>query len=355
MAITKPVVYHFSPFENNELGHGGCKRTNQIITALSEKYRVVSLGVKVPKVSFSFQSLAFGLVYYILFGLPFKFNLKGIIRLGAYIKVVDLVLLNLNASDTLVSENHTGFGYCLNRLAVRKGMKLISVIHNIESLVPTNRSRFSNLSSRLWFQEEIDTLALSDLSVTISREEDWLLKLYGINSYFFKYDTPKAVIQKNREKLNVSLRDDQRYLILGTVNNPPTKIGTIELLNLLRFLPGKFHVAGYGTESLDFDFQECPHIVLEGSVSHDRLIYLLSICKYSIVHQVPTSGVLTRINELLQYNMIVFANVSAARSYYCEENLKIYSTMDELRMLITDEYFSEETPFINQLELVIKG
>ena len=70
------------------------------------------------------------------------------------------------------------------------GAKIIAYPHNLESLVPTQVDLTTHKQSPYWLYEEVKRLKLCDEVYTISKEETWLLQLFGINAKYFPYYPP---------------------------------------------------------------------------------------------------------------------------------------------------------------------
>ena len=62
------------------------------------------------------------------------------------------------------------------------GAKVIAYPHNLESLVPTQRDTITHKQAPYWLYEEIERLKLCDEVYAISKEETWLLQLFGVNA-----------------------------------------------------------------------------------------------------------------------------------------------------------------------------
>jgi hypothetical protein len=159
---------------------------------------------------------------------------------------------------------------------------------------------------------------------------------------------------------------NNEYLILGTYDNPPTKKGMLQLLTFLR--ENKldnyiFHIAGFGTDKLKSEFSFPINFIFYGAVSIEQLYKLYEKVDSAIIHQVPTTGALTKIPELLSAGVQVIANNHAARNYFNISGVKVYWTLLELLNILKSQkkkhpqflYNSEIdlTRLLKQIETII--
>ena len=218
------------------------------------------------------------------------------------------------------------------------GAKIIAYPHNLESLVPTQRDIVSHKLAPYWLYEEMERLKMCDEVWAISKEETWLLQLFGVNAKYFPYYPPKAAeteflnIKTSRATQNTKTKD---YLIFGSATNPPTRIGMQDLIN---FFGSKsemlytIHVGGYKSETLDYI--ENPNIVYHGTMSNDDLFDLLVRVDGIIINQPTTSGALTRIVENRIASIPVYANFGAARDFYNLPDVHVYDSFEELDKML---------------------
>jgi hypothetical protein len=191
-----------------------------------------------------------------------------------------------------------------------------------------------------WLDEEIHSLALCDKVFAISREDQWLLRLHGITAAYLPYFPPRVVvntmlkIRKERSKTNFG----RHFLLLGTAANRPTFSGMADRLEFFFKNAESYdtlHVAGYGTELLRAFLPSSEKIILHGAIDNLLLHSLLSTVRAAIIHQVPTSGALTRISELLIAGVPVFANIDAGRSYFGAAGVHVYENDEQLLEMLS--------------------
>lgn len=216
-----------------------------------------------------------------------------------------------------------------------KGLKVIALPHNIESLVSKRQSTVSGMAAPTWFNEELELLRSCDSVLTISSEEEWLLTLYGVEAKFLKYfPSPLVIEQFKRIKVcRAQVRPEGPLLMLGTASNPPTREGMNAVIDyfVLNKISTALTIAGYGTEDLANDFPELPeNIIIEGTVDTALLNSLLIECKAVLVYQRGGAGALTKLQEFLIGGIPVIANSTALRSY---QNIKGFYVLESLEHL----------------------
>ncbi|NJL53055.1 MAG: glycosyltransferase family 4 protein, partial [Hydrococcus sp. SU_1_0] len=189
-------------------------------------------------------------------------------------------------------------------LAREQQAKLIALPQNLESFLVEEQSSSYYVNKLLQnFSKEIEYLTKSDAIFCISREEQWLLNLLGINADFLPYYPPSNRLSSllQLRKLRTYQSHNKRFLILGTCNKP-TYLGMIEqiqwLNQLLQNMDFEVDIAGYGTEKLKNYCQNSKFNLL-GTVDSDQLERLLINAKALLIHQKAGVGALTRIPETI--------------------------------------------------------
>lgn len=218
------------------------------------------------------------------------------------------------------------------------GAKIIAYPHNLESLVPTQYDNTTHKLAPFWLYEEVERLKMCDEVWAISKEETWLLQLFGINAKYFPYYPPKSA---ETEFLNIKTarttqkKESKEFLILGSATNPPTRMGMQELINFFGSksnLSYTIHIGGYKSETLKYINNT--NIVYHGTMSNDDLFDLLVRVDGIIINQPTTSGALTRIVENRIAGIPVYANFGAARDFYNLPDVYVYDTFEELDKML---------------------
>lgn len=336
----KTIIRH-SRFVSNPFGDGGAKRSAQI-EELLEKAGVGYSNVEfvLPQVGAFSQRIR-----WLILGFRFvacHFSLKEIRSLSNGMKMAKYFGLRIplfekyaNKDVLFLNEDTTSGSYGYPYLARNIGKKMIAVPHNIESLCYTGADLQSGKPALGWFYEDIERLKSCDAVFCISKEETWLLQIYGINVHYLPYYPPKAaeeyllnIREKRQERIPNRI---PRFLVLGSAENLPTRFGMIEVLEFLgshEKLPFEVHVAGYKTEELKRVAH--PRIVYHGTLSKRALEQQLMETDALVINQAATSGALTRIVEHLIAGIPVMASFGAARDYFYSKDVHVFYSMDEL-------------------------
>ena len=330
------ILYKNSHFKADEFGNGGDKRTAQIdeiLAAANIKFDVADFTPYAPT-SKSINYYFKGLVY----NRNLKFNIKKDYAAGRYISQFENFISQKKPSG-FIWESLIEYNLLLAQILHLKEIPFISIPHNLESLTQNTKSFSTGINSPHWFNEELKYLKYSKKVFTISREEQWLLSLYGIDAdYLPYYPTSKSAafylsLRKKREGI-LKTDSSKKILLLGTFYNAPTNLGYVNLLqNISKYTDLTINVAGFGSETLTAKFPY-PNVNIWGSVDKDTLEELLINNDMAIVHQPPTTGALTRLPELLMAGIPVIANEVASRSNYDLNGVNTYYNYDELLAFI---------------------
>ncbi len=190
------------------------------------------------------------------------------------------------------------------------------------------------------FSVEVAALAKAQAVFCIDRSEQWLLKLKGINAHFLPYYPPQSILEKllTLRKVREASCKPERFLILGSASNTPTRLGMIEQLkwlqNIRKTVEFQVDIAGYGTEQLAAHCHS-PDFFVHGTVTDEQLNCLMIQSKAALIHQTTAVGALTRIPELLLAGIPVIANNIACRSAFHYSGTYCYDDEAELAELIT--------------------
>lgn len=228
------------------------------------------------------------------------------------------------------------------------GHRLIAAPQNIEMLVPEQFESFYHFGQGIPLENEITAVRLADAVFTISREEQWLLRCFGIDSRFLPYYPPTGALDDLlaiREKREASSK--QHILVMGSATNPPTKLGMIQIARWLYDAgvdAGDLVFAGHGTDLLVDQFPDVYRSRILGSVSAEKREELFLGAKAAIVHQINGTGALTRIGDMLTAGIPVCANDIAARSWHGTDGLRVYADAADLQTLLSASFPSVPIP-----------
>jgi glycosyltransferase involved in cell wall biosynthesis len=225
------------------------------------------------------------------------------------------------------------------RAAKDAGLRVVAVPQNLESLVPDMAEGRTGQVLPWSFEYEVAQLARADRVYTISREEQWLLRLRGIDAQYVPF-FPGAAERERWLALRAARQGPfDRYVILGSAVNPPTRAGIHDILRWLASAPdtarAEIHVAGYGTEV--FRELASDRIKVHGALGDDELFAQLRRARAVLLHQGAAVGALIRVSEMLLAGIPVIANPIAARSTGQYQGVVIYESMQQLAGLLGRE------------------
>lgn len=355
------MIIRHTKFDSNPFGDGGSKRSAQI------KEILINAGIPFEDDKFELNKFSLqDLVRYTYRSFQFVqkfFKLMEIGSIKRYWNVLKIIALRIpiivdkykNQSILFLWESTVSNNFAYPFLMKENNVPIIALPHNLESLVPTQNDDFSGKMSPDWFQSELKRLSLCKAVFTISREECWLLKLYGMNAFYLPYYPPEAVekklldIRKKRQQRVIS-NLTPKILLLGSATNPPTYKGMLEMISFFKKeRPNiELHVGGFKTERLKDEVGELPQITLHGTLSDIQLNDLLVSADAVLIHQQVSTGALTRVPEMLIAGIPILINADAARSNYEHEGLFIYNTDEQLSKYLKECNWSISPIFVKQ-------
>jgi len=330
------MVLHSSIFESSSTGHGGNRRTAQV------EELVTQAGLETCYIKESLTNRIDRYLGGLGFLAKYKFKVnpsyQAVSYCGRHYKTYRDYFHHYNGTKLLLWEN-TG-NYVAPYVAKDAGFNIIALPHNLEALVPGHRDAFTYRFLPDSFENEVKHLAKADSVFCISREEQWLLRLRGIEADYLPYYPPQPILLNLLElRKQRGHASPHRFLILGTAYNPPTRIGMIEQIQWLKKINQSFNfivdIAGYGTETLK-EYCDDERFVLHGAIDTDKLNYLLTSVKAVLVHQKAGVGALTRIPEMLIAGVPVIANANACRSAFDYAGVYCYDDSQELAELMSE-------------------
>ena len=231
--------------------------------------------------------------------------------------------------------------------AAARGLTLLAVCHNLESLIIGNKAGHS-----VWplLQSEIRLLRKCSLVVTISREEQVLLANLGINAFFLPYDPVEPVRRRMlavRKKRKTTPK--RGLLLLGNAGNPPTRQGMKKLSAWWRRQPETLRrntliIAGLNTDRAFKDKEQEDGIEIRGELTDVELDRLLTHIRGALCYQETGGGALTKINEFLTAGIPVLANFHAARSYHSLPGLIEFNDLNHLSEILSGPWTDRKQP-----------
>jgi len=243
---------------------------------------------------------------------------------------------NLSKLELAVMDDPIYFMPLFKKL-IRKGVPVVAVCHNIETLAASQVKKKWTMDL---FKKELDILSQCRLVITISREEEVILKNFHIPARFIPYypvePIRKRLLDIRQKRLNTQ---KEGILMLGTLKNLPTKEGMLRAAsfwreNHLEQIAGKLIIGGYFSQEYGDSFSGDESTEFHGTFSNEELDGLLCKVNACLCYQESGSGALTRICEMLMAGVPVLANSHAARSYYNTPGVFEFRDLSELENVL---------------------
>lgn len=336
-------VLHHSIFEPLSNGHGGEKRSYQLLfEAQKNGYVFCNLELRnKDKVTLRRLWCAMWLLLKVYRHSPWL-SLKIFfrrVRDVAYYYDQLIAFFQKTQEQVFLWESVRPELYFLPYLAKKYGKRVIAFPHNTESLVPNQKPYLFRMSKLQAFQWEIKVLGTCDEVYAISHEETWLLNLWGVKTRCYLY-SPVGVAKEQvllLKEQRGKTQDKSFFLLLGTAINQPTRMGMQHLIDLWKKenMQVPLHIGGYGTDLLHIP-KEQSNIVFLGELSDSKLMEEQIHTRALLVYQPPTTGALTRISEATMAGIPVIVNYAAARSYYNCDNVYVYQEDMDLIKILND-------------------
>lgn len=347
------TIFHYSCFSPDPHGNGALRRSAQIKKLLNEldfSYQRLN-PIKVRRLTTSPLKILLSIKNGYKFKKKYRLKIKGITDYLYYGKLLDKLTNSFQESSLVAWELSRYSNYYYPFVLKNLGIKLIGFPHNIESLVPQQRSFLTKKLSPDWFDEEIKLLKIFDIVFTISKEEAWLLKLLGINAYYLPY-VPSTSVQKDLLNVRSERKSSKKdfLLLLGTIDNPPTYEGMLEVIRYYNNSNEsvQIKIGGFGTESLLKKKGFPNNIEILGTLTNEQLIKSLIGCKALLVNQMASSGALTKLIEMQYAGVPVLANDVSLRNYYNIKGFYTYYRIQDIGKLYYQNLETPSFPSLNE-------
>jgi len=225
----------------------------------------------------------------------------------------------------------TGFGSILFVNYLKSiPVKVVYMPANIESLTPYTDVWTHTLPLFDRFRQEIKYLKKADVVLNISSEEAWILQIFGVNAQFLEYIPPielQEIIARRKKKRKS--QPNGGYLYVGNFDNEPNRQGIKSLINQVVEghirLDSPLYIIGRNSDLIKSSVpQGRSDIVFLGELSDEELEEQYQKCKGVYILHVPTSGMLTRVVELMYSGIPVYGNLAALKGYvHCSTNILV--------------------------------
>jgi len=360
----KSIILRDTQFRATADGHGGNRRTLQIEEILSKAgFEVHDLRAEINIMQdFLGQNVYLQLstlfkvvpnfIKYLPYLIPaYKLFLSSALKMSQQVKSSEH---DKNAKVIVWEDN---LNYLMPYVTKSRGQRIVSLPQNFDSWAnrfdPSKRKE--NLES---LSDEVKHLAQADRIFCISREEQWFLRLCGLNSDYLPYYPPSSVVsyllkvrevrEKNYNNRNLDFNRPKNFLVLGSYNNIPTKVGMLELVKWLKSIDEEFsfdvEIGGFGTQNLKNEIEVGSRFKILGTLSNEELFSVMVRTSAILVHQTYGLGSLTKIPEMLIAGIPVIANSIASRSHFDYDGIHVYENCQELVKLIDENYHLPKVP-----------
>lgn len=314
------MLLYIPRYSPNVHGHGGERRTSQITEILAKNKLDLCT---VADIYVQKQYLPLYPALYAYFVLR---RYKSCIRFWSFRTVSNIgyrVLNLLNAFrikdiSCVIVEHINSDSLAVIIAAKMARIQLVLIPHNIESLVPGQKDPITKKDPPNGFNSEIDLLKLGDTVFTISKEEEWLLNLFGVNAIYFPYYPVSVVADELREIRNERKTSEMgSFLILGSAVNPPTREGMVTLLKTIESNEeDHFLIAGFGIKQLEEEFRHVKQFQFYCDATVAELQIIMKKCIAALIYTPYSTGALTRIAELLIAGIPVIGSRASLRNYH---------------------------------------
>lgn len=345
-----PALYMTRPFKAGAASHGGHHRYQQLREIVDEAGLPVAGEIAAShrrELALPAQAglLLAGLAHLPHAGCGPTLSPPGLFRIGASARAAR----RLARPDVFLWAPSYGAHLVLGPLARRRGSRVVALIHNIESLVP-NQPCPVRPARRNWLDIELACLASAEAIYCHSRWDQWFLRLRGLDARLLPYHPARAraaALGRIRER-RAQGPIGESVLVLGNAINHPTRLGVLEQLrfverNAAALQHITIHICGDGTETLSIADQAA-NVQIHGYVDEDVLTEHLATAKAVWFHQPATTGVVTRIVDMLIAGVPVIANAFAARSQETIDGVHGYDLDEALPALLQSRFPVPQMP-----------
>jgi hypothetical protein len=273
------------------------------------------------------KTIGLGLYSWLRFGLYKPICVESVRSAGHQIYRYQTLLKKFHGIKAVVIEG-TGFGALgVVPYLKSKGLKVILVPANLESLAPYDKAwtHKKSIGSRL--KEELRWLRWADHVFTISIEENWLLQVFGVESSFLPYFPPRSVLEK-LQRWKKERKPDKAfgYLYMADFGNEPNIKALKALLENIKsgkvIFDAPLNIAGRCLMQVPDVLQEVPGIRFLGELSESKLEECYLKATGVVLMHYPSSGMLTRTVEALIMQIPIIGNIAAYKSYYHLRNIQ---------------------------------
>jgi len=208
---------------------------------------------------------------------------------------------------------------------------IAAMCQNLESL---GRDQLNPRFQRRLLNRELNLLSRCSLLITISREEQFLLRNLDLPAVYFPYyPVPEEVGRLTAIRNRRKGKKKSHFLLLGTAGNQSTRNGMLAIIKKWKDTPvesrqgERLLVSGYWTRLLGngIDGDGVDYL---GEITDARLAEILETTRALICFQKHGGGALTRVADALLAGVPVLGNDHALRTWYGSPGMRMYSSPD---------------------------
>ncbi|MFQ3578655.1 MAG: hypothetical protein SNJ71_00765 [Bacteroidales bacterium] len=215
----------------------------------------------------------------------------------------------------------TGFGATISAPIVKSfEKKIIFTPANIEGMAPYDKAWTHTIPLHLRLKEEFYYFRKADAVFCISEEEAWLLRIAGVNAHFLPYIPPRKLLERILLRRSNRIPDTKfGFLYFANFYNAPNILGLKRLMNDIQTskikLPYPLKVAGLGANTMKKYAEGVSGVEFLGELSTEQLEKCLLTCLAVVLFHHPTSGMLTRVPEMILSGIPIIGNLDALKAY----------------------------------------
>lgn len=321
-SIDEPVavlaVHAFSPSPH---GHGGERRSHQLDTLFKLIPCCISVSMDFPTRKHGYSRFISWFIKGLLYvaSNPWRgsvLGIRNIIRLGCLYDCAQRIVKKYDPKRVLVET--TALNLELLHIFNHLGCEVVAFPQNLDAFVPGRPLKKTFFRG---IKYELNALKSAVMVAAISHEETVFLRWCGLNAHWLRYKSVVSSLPIGSSVINSI--PGRFYLTMGSAFNIPTKQGFDHLMERIApTLDAVLVVVGRDIQVPSTG--NFKNTMILGEVSEADLHALAKAALAILVFQPPTSGALTRIEDLRHYaGGGIIVNYDAWRSAFDFDNVFI--------------------------------
>lgn len=298
-----------------KLWTGGKYRSLQTYE-IFEKAGFTFIEVEEPKRPGRFKMLLWALQGIVKFGIYRPFCLDSL-RTTGYLYYRATHFTSIYPDVKVYLQEGTGFGAIQYvRMLKHFGKNVVLAPINVESLAPYPDSWTHSIPPLERFAVELPYYKESSAVFCISLEEYWMLGIMEAKTFYLPYIPPTQLMSKIDERRDErKKRTKSGLLYFANWYNSPNYLGLKRLIEEGKHINRSIRIAGFGIDKVRPLIEGKKEFVVLGELSEEQLEEELRSCEKVFFNHFPTSGMLTRIPELILSGIPIDGNLPALKAY----------------------------------------